>query len=149
MAGPPDAVKTGSLLTSAPLVEIAIAVAVLCFVSMLIGLAISTLVTKSEQTMPALVVVTMIQVVAVRRLFPLTGAIRWVSSIAPARWGMGALASTTQPERDHARPGPADALWQHTPVQWLTDIGFMILIGLICLAITQWRLGKLGPGHRK
>jgi hypothetical protein len=42
-----------------------------------------------------------------------------------------------------------DALWRHTPVQWLTDIGFMILIGLICLAITQWRLGKLGPGHRK
>ena len=35
-----------------------------------IGLAISTLVTKSDQTMPALVVVTMVQVVAVRRRVP-------------------------------------------------------------------------------
>jgi ABC-type multidrug transport system ATPase subunit/pSer/pThr/pTyr-binding forkhead associated (FHA) protein len=140
--------KTGSLLTSAPLVEIAIAVAVLCFVSMLIGLAISSMVTKSEQTMPALVVVTMIQVVLSGGVIPLTGAIRWVSSIAPARWGMGALGSTTS--LSVITPGQApDALWQHTPVQWLTDIGFMILIGLICLAITQWRLGKLGPGHRK
>jgi hypothetical protein len=98
--------------------------------------------------MPALVVVTMIQVVLSGGVIPLTGAIRWVSSIAPARWGMGALGSTTS--LSVITPGQApDALWRHTPVQWLTDIGFMILIGLICLAITQWRLGKLGPGHRK
>jgi ABC-type multidrug transport system ATPase subunit/pSer/pThr/pTyr-binding forkhead associated (FHA) protein len=140
--------KTGSLITGAPLLEIAIAVAVLCFVSMLIGLAISSLVTKSEQTMPALVVVTMIQVVLSGGVIPLKGALSWVATIAPARWGMGALASTTSLNVITPAQAP-DALWNHTSSQWLTDIGFMILIGVVCLVITQWRLGKLGPGHRK
>ena len=67
--------------------------------------------TKGEQTMPALVVVTMIQVVLSGGVFPLTGAISWVSSIAPARWGMGALGSTINLNVISA-PGQApDALW--------------------------------------
>ena len=42
---------------------------------MLIGLAISTLVTKGDQTMPILVGVTMVQVALSGGLFPLTGAL--------------------------------------------------------------------------
>ena len=61
---------------------------------MLLGLAVSTLVTKSDQTMPILVGITMVQVALSGGMFPLTGAVTYVSMIAPARWGMGALAST-------------------------------------------------------
>ena len=90
--------------------------------------------------MPALVVVTMIQVVLSGGVFALSaGAEAWASLIAPARWGMGALASTINlnvitPSSPLA-PIKPDALWAHTSAQWLNDIGVLILIGLICLGI--------------
>ena len=109
----------GALIPGPPLIEIAISVAILCVVSMLLGLVISTLVSKSDQTMPALVVVTMIQVVLSGGVFALSsGAEAWASMIAPARWGMGALASTINlnvitPSNPLA-PVKPDALWAHT-----------------------------------
>ena len=139
----------GSVLGS-PLIEILVAVAGLTLVSMLVGLTVSTLVTKSEQTMPVLVVVTMVQVVLSGALFTLKGAAGWVADIAPARWGLGALASTTN--LNVINPGGMnhpDALWNNTAAQWGTDMGVLVGIGVICLIVAQWRLGKLGPGHRK
>jgi ABC transport system ATP-binding/permease protein len=138
----------GAVIQSA-FVEILVAVAVLCVVSMLVGLMVSALVTKGEQTMPALVVITMVQVVLAGVVFPLTGAVGWVSDIAPARWGMGALASTINL---NVIGGPAvkpDALWTHSAAQWLTDMGVLVGIGVICLIVAQWRLARSGPGHRK
>jgi len=138
----------GAVISSA-FVEILVAVAVLCLVSMLVGLMVSALVTKGEQTMPALVVITMIQVVLAGVVFPLHGAAGWVSDIAPARWGMGALASTVNL---NVISGPAvkpDALWTHSAAQWATDMGILIGIGVFCLIVAQWRLARTGPGHRK
>jgi ABC transport system ATP-binding/permease protein len=130
-------------------VEILVAVAVLCLVSMLVGLMVSALVSKGEQTMPALVVITMIQVVLAGVVFPLKGVAGWVSDIAPARWGMGALASTVNLNVINTPGSKPDALWAHTAVQWATDMGVLVGIGVICLIVAQWRLGRLGPGHRK
>jgi ABC transport system ATP-binding/permease protein len=138
----------GSVIKPA-FVEILVAVAVLCLVSMLVGLMVSALVTKGEQTMPALVVITMIQVVLAGVVFPLKGVSAWVSSIAPARWGMGALASTVNLNVINTPGSKPDALWAHTAVQWFTDMGVLVGIGVICLIVAQWRLSKLGPGHRK
>ena len=144
----------GAVIPGPPLIEIAIAVAALCVVSMLLGLVISTLVTKSDQTMPALVVVTMIQVVLSGGVFALnSGAETWASLIAPARWAMGALASTVNlnvitPSSPLA-PVKADALWAHTSTQWLNDIGVLIVVGLIFLGIAGLRLSRIGPRRRK
>ena len=138
----------GSVIKPA-FIEILVAVAVLCLVSMLVGLMVSALVTKGEQTMPALVVITMVQVVLAGVVFPLTGAAGWVSDIAPARWGMGALASTVSL---NVISGPAvkpDALWTHSAAQWGTDMAVLVGIGVICLIVAQWRLGRIGPGRRK
>jgi hypothetical protein len=144
----------GAAIPGSPLIEIAIAVAVLCVVSMLLGLVISTLVTKGDQTMPALVVVTMIQVVLSGGVFALSsGAEAWASLIAPARWGMGALASTINLDAitpsNPLAPVKPDALWAHTSTQWLNDIGVLIVIGLIFLGIAGFRLSKIGPRRRK
>ena len=144
----------GALIPGPPLIEIAIAVSTLCVVSMLLGLVISTLVSKSDQTMPALVVVTMIQVVLSGGVFALgAGAESWASMIAPARWGMGALASTINlnvlTPANPLAPVKPDALWAHTSTQWLTDIGVLVLIGLIFLGIAAFRLSKIGPRRRK
>jgi ABC transport system ATP-binding/permease protein len=144
-----------------PLAEILIATAVLCLVSMLLGLMVSTLVTKGEQTMPALVVITMLEVVFSGGVLALVGAAAWVASIAPARWGFGALASTVglnkindelaPPTKPGQRP-PAvahDALWNQTHAQWGTDIGVLVAIGVICLIVAWWRLNKSSAGGRR
>ncbi len=92
-----------------PIIEIAVATVVLCVVSMLLGLLISTLVTKSDQTMPALVVVTMIEVVLSGGVFALGAGRRGVRVDDRARpLGPGRDRLDHQPERDH--PGqPAGA----------------------------------------
>jgi ABC transport system ATP-binding/permease protein len=127
---------------------------VLCVVSMLLGLLISTLVTKSDQTMPALVVVTMIEVVLSGGVFALgAGAEAYVSMIAPARWGMAAMASTINlnviTPANPLAPVKPDALWTHSAAQWGTDMGILVLIGLICLFIAGFRLSRIGPRRRK
>jgi ABC transport system ATP-binding/permease protein len=123
-------------------------------VSMLLGLVISTLVSKSDQTMPALVVLTMIQVVLSGGVFAMgPGPESWASMIAPARWGMGALASTINlnvlTPANPLAPVKPDALWANSQTQWLNDVGILVLIGVICLCVAAFRLGKIGPRRRK
>jgi len=132
---------------------------VLSVVSMLIGLAISTLVTKGDQTMPILVGVTMVQVALSGGLFPVTGALNAVSFIAPARWGLGAIGSTVdlnkiQSSVTTAQPGmPAsqapDLLWSATASHWLTSIAVMVFLGLVWMIIARIRLATIGPRKRK
>jgi ABC transport system ATP-binding/permease protein len=147
--------SSGVVIPGTALIEIFIALAVLTVVSMLIGLAISTLVTKGDQTMPILVGVTMIQVALSGGLFPLTGVIGNIAMIAPARWGLGALASTinlnsiqstvSQPPSSQ-KP---DAVWTHDARHWLIAVGAMILIGIIWIIIARLRLSTIGPRKRK
>jgi ABC transport system ATP-binding/permease protein len=145
--------SSGAAIPGPALIEIAIATAALCVVSMLLGLLVSTLVSRSDQTMPALVVITMIQVVLSGGVFALSaGAESAFSLIAPARWGMAALASTINLNSISPITGPSktvDLMWQHTAGQWALDITFLLVIGLICLGVTGFRLSKIGPRRRK
>jgi ABC transport system ATP-binding/permease protein len=151
---------SGVVIPGNALIEIFVALAVLSVTSMLIGLAVSTLVTKGDQTMPILVGVTMVQVALSGGLFPLAGTLGDVAMIAPARWGLGAIASTInlnviQAEETTQAPGSPpptqtpDLLWTHDQAHWLTSIGAMILIGIIWLIIARIRLSRIGPRKRK
>ena len=147
--------SSGVVIPGPALIEIFVALAVLSITSMLIGLAISTLVTKGDQTMPILVGVTMVQVALSGGLFPLTGTLGDMALIAPARWGLGAVASTINLNVIQASisQGPngqkPDALWTHDAAHWLTGIGAMILLGVIWLVIARIRLSTIGPRKRK
>jgi len=147
--------SSGVVIPGTALIEIFVSLAVLSVTSMLIGLAISTLVTKSDQTMPILVGVTMVQVALSGGLFPLAGTLGNVALIAPARWGMGAVASTINLNviQSSISQGPngqkPDALWTHNAAHWLTGIGAMILLGIIWLVIARIRLSTIGPRKRK
>jgi ABC-type multidrug transport system ATPase subunit/pSer/pThr/pTyr-binding forkhead associated (FHA) protein len=140
--------KTGSFLTHAPLAELLIGIAVLSLTSMCLGLLISALVSTSEKAMPFLVLAVMFQVilsggVPVGLYFPVT-------AIAPARWGFGAVASTS--DLNNTSPiqaGKPDALWFHTSSQWLTDMGVMIGLGLLFVLLTWFFVHRLGPRRRK
>jgi ABC-type multidrug transport system ATPase subunit len=146
---------SGVVIPGTALIEIFVALAVLSVTSMMIGLAISTLVTKGDQTMPILVGVTMVQVALSGGLFPLTGTLGDMAAIAPARWGLGAVASTINLNviQSSISQGPngqkPDALWTHNAAHWLTGIGAMILLGIIWLVIARIRLSTIGPRKRK
>jgi ABC transport system ATP-binding/permease protein len=146
---------SGVVIPGTAIIEIFVALAVLSVVSMLIGLAISTLVTKGDQTMPILVGVTMVQVALSGGLFPLTGTLGDIALIAPARWGLGAVASTVNLNviQSSVSQGPngqkPDALWTHDARHWLTAIGAMIVLGIIWLIIARLRLASIGPRKRK
>ena len=146
---------SGVVIPGTALIEIFVALAVLSVVSMLIGLAISTLVTKGDQTMPILVGVTMVQVALSGGLFPLTGSLGDIAMIAPARWGLGAVASTVNLNviQSSVSQGPngqkPDALWTHDARHWLIAIGAMIVLGIVWLVIARIRLASIGPRKRK
>jgi energy-coupling factor transporter ATP-binding protein EcfA2 len=148
--------SSGVLVPGTALIEIFVSLAVLSVTSMLIGLAISTLVTKGDQTMPILVGVTMLQVALSGGLFPLSGKVLSVlSMIAPARWALGAVASTINLNAIQASisQGPngqkPDALWTHDAAHWVTGIAAMIVIGIIWMIIARIRLATIGPRKRK
>jgi ABC transport system ATP-binding/permease protein len=135
------------------LLEIFIALTVLSVSSMLIGLAVSTLVTKSDQAMPLLVGIIMIQIVFSGGLFPVTtGAMNVVSYAIPARWGLGALGSTVNlnllRQTLNTTQNP-DRLWTHDASHWLTSIVVMLIIGIIWMIITRLRLAMIRPRKRK
>ena len=75
--------------------------------------------------------------------------------IAPARWGLGAVASTINLNviQSSISQGPngqkPDALWTHDMAHWLTGIAAMILIGVAWMIIARIRLSTIGPRKRK
>jgi ABC-type multidrug transport system ATPase subunit/pSer/pThr/pTyr-binding forkhead associated (FHA) protein len=152
--------SSGVVIPGPAIIEIFVALAVLSVTSMLIGLAISTLVTKGDQTMPILVGVTMVQVALSGGLFPVSGALSYVAAVAPARWGLGAVASTinlnalqaTETTQIPGNPPPAthpDLLWSHDAAHWLTSLGVMIALGIAWMIIARIRLATIGPRKRK
>ena len=143
---------SGSFLTTLPFAELLIAVAVLSFVSMCLGLLVSSLVSTSEKAMPVLVLFTMVQVVLSGAVFPLAGmaGLSQLSWLSPSRWGMGALASTTRLNvLNPAMSNNPDPLWQHTPHVWLMDMGLQTALALVFILVARRRLGRRSPGQRR
>ena len=105
----------------------------MAFASGLLGLAVSAFVSSSEQVMPVLVVSIMGQLVLAGGVVPITGraVFEQLSWLMPARWGYAMASSTIA--MNEIIPYRADDLWEHTKRQWLTDYGFLSLIGLVCM----------------
>jgi len=141
----------GSLLHHLPLVEILIAVGLLAMSSMCLGLMVSALVNTSEKAVPFLVMLVVGQIVLSGGVVPLAGiaGLSQVSWIAPARWGLGAAASTANVNTLTPVTAAADPLWNHTPSTWLRDIGLTVALAVVFLIITWIQLRRLGPRRRK
>jgi ABC-type multidrug transport system ATPase subunit len=141
----------GSLLTHLPFVELLIGVAVFAVASMSLGLVASALVKTINQATPFLVLIIFIQIMLTGGVFPVGGTgIDQVSWLIPGRWGYAAVASTT--DLNHLFPAGSqqiNSLWDHQASTWLTDIGGMVVLSIIFVLITWWRLNRLSPGRRK
>ncbi|MEU5213130.1 FHA domain-containing protein [Streptomyces sp. NPDC020742] len=116
-----------------PLIEITLAVALMAFTAMMLGLVVSALVRKEEVTMPLLVFLAIIQVVFCGALLKLNGVpgLEQLAWLVPSRWGLGAMAGTIDLHRLVPGGVTADPLFQHKPSVWLLNMGMMIVLSLV------------------
>ena len=116
-----------------PLVEITVAVALLAFTAMMLGLLVSALVRKEEVTMPLLVLLAIVQVVfcgALLKLHDVPG-LEQLSWLVPSRWALGAMAGTVGLGRIVPGDLTGDPLFKHSAGVWLFDIAMLIVLSAL------------------
>ncbi|MEU5425400.1 FHA domain-containing protein [Streptomyces olivoreticuli] len=117
-----------------PLVEITVAVALLSFTAMMLGLFISALVRKEEVTMPLLVLLTIVQVVFCGALVKLHGmpGLEQLAWLVPSRWAFAAMGGTIDLRRIAVGSKvTADPLLQHSVGTWLLNMGMMVVLSVV------------------
>jgi ABC-type transport system involved in multi-copper enzyme maturation permease subunit len=116
-----------------PLVEITLAVALLSFTAMMLGLFVSALVRKEEVTMPLLVLLAIVQVVFCGGLLKIHGALvlEQLSWLIPSRWAFGAMGSTVDIQKLSPTDKTADPLFDHTVGVWLLDMGMLVVLSVV------------------
>ena len=115
-----------------PMYEITIAVALLSFTAMTLGLLISAIVKTSEMTMPLLVLTTLVQVVFCGALVHLNGklGLEQIAWFVPARWALAAMAASINAGFliPHTAADGIDPLWKQSMSVWLLDLSVMFVI---------------------
>ncbi|CAM5283158.1 ABC transporter ATP-binding protein/permease [Streptomyces aurantiogriseus] len=116
-----------------PLLEITLAVALLAFTAMMLGLLVSALVRKEEVTMPLLVLLAIVQVVFCGALLPLDGVpgLEQLAWLVPSRWAFGAMAGTVDLARIVPGGLTGDPLFEHSASVWLLDVGMLVVLSVV------------------
>ncbi|MFC5218559.1 FHA domain-containing protein [Streptomyces coerulescens] len=116
-----------------PLVEISVAVALLAFTAMMLGLVVSALVRKEEVTMPLLVLLAIVQVVFCGALLKLHGVpgLEQLSWLVPSRWALGAMAGTVELSRIVPGDLTGDPLFEHSAGVWLFNIAMLLVLSVV------------------
>ncbi|MFK4148803.1 FHA domain-containing protein [Streptomyces sp. NPDC004065] len=128
-----------------PLLEITLAVALLAFAAMLLGLLVSALVPKEDVTMPLLVLLTVVQVTFCGALLKLHGVpvLDQLTWLVPSRWALGAMAGTVELARIVPGDLTADPLFRHTAEVWLRNLGALVVLA----AAFGWVVSRLLRRH--
>ncbi|MFR0354770.1 ABC transporter ATP-binding protein/permease [Streptomyces sediminimaris] len=116
-----------------PLAEITVAVALLAFTAMMLGLLVSALVRKEEVTMPLLVLLAIVQVVFCGALLKLHGVpgLEQLAWLVPSRWALGAMAGTVGLARIVPGDLTGDPLFRHAAGTWLLDIAMLVVLSAL------------------
>lgn len=116
-----------------PLVEITVAVALLAFTAMMLGLVVSALVRKEEVTMPLLVLLAIVQVVFCGALLRLDGVpgLEQLSWVVPSRWALGAMAGTLELSRLVPGDLTGDPLFEHSTGVWLLNVAMLVVLSAV------------------
>jgi len=132
-----------------PLPELIVAVAVLSFCAMTMGLLISAVVKTSEMTMPLLVLTTLVQIVFCGALVHLDGkaVLDQISWLVPARWAFAAMAGTLNVSflLPHKRGESLDPLWKQQFSTWLLDVGMMVVLIIVLVFLVERMLRRQEP----
>lgn len=136
--GTRDMPESGLLWESA-FAEVLLVAVALAWVSMIIGLLISSLVNSSEVTMPALVLTTMIQVV-VSGAVPIryTELLDVVGTVNPGYWAMSWLGAITDLNSLAGLEGDDQgSLWDASVSNAETSALFLLSLGVVALVVTR------------
>ncbi|MFE4582145.1 ABC transporter permease, partial [Streptomyces chartreusis] len=116
-----------------PLLEITVAVALLAFTAMMLGLVVSALVRKEEVTMPLLVLLAIVQVVFCGALLELHSVpgLEQLSWLVPSRWALGAMAGTVELSRIVPGDLTGDPLFEHSAGVWLFNIAMLVVLSVV------------------
>ncbi|MBT2490848.1 FHA domain-containing protein [Streptomyces sp. ISL-96] len=128
-----------------PLAEITVAVAMLSFTAMMLGLLVSALVRKEEVTMPLLVLLAIVQVVFCGALLKLDGVagVEQLAWLIPSRWALAAMAGTVELGRIVPGDLTADPLFAHSAGVWLLNLGMLVVLS----AVFGYAVAKLLRRH--
>ncbi|MER6914435.1 FHA domain-containing protein [Streptomyces sp. NPDC000594] len=130
-----------------PLLEITLAVALLSFTAMMLGLLVSALVRKEEVTMPLLVLLAIVQVVFCGALLKVGGmpVVEQLAWLVPSRWALGAMAGTVGLARIVPEAVAADPLFRHSVGVWLTNMGMLVALSVLFGVLVTWLLRRREP----
>ncbi|MFH9725184.1 FHA domain-containing protein [Streptomyces sp. NPDC017254] len=133
LIGVPLNVPGGKGVLMPPLVEITLAVALLSFTAMMLGLLVSALVRKEEVTMPLLVLLAIVQVVFCGALLTVRGTpvLEQLAWLVPSRWAFAAMGATIDIGKVAPSDKTSDPLMEHTAQAWLFDMGMMVVLCLV------------------
>ncbi|MEU0235820.1 MULTISPECIES: FHA domain-containing protein [unclassified Streptomyces] len=133
LIGVPLNVPGGKGVLMPPLVEITLAVALLSFTAMMLGLFVSALVRKEEVTMPLLVLLAIVQVVFCGALLTVRGTpvLEQLAWLVPSRWAFAAMGATIDIGKVAPSDKTTDPLMRHTAEAWLFDMGMMVVLCLL------------------
>ncbi|MFF9504711.1 FHA domain-containing protein [Streptomyces sp. NPDC014656] len=140
LVGVPLNVPDGKGVLMPPLVEITLAVALLAFTAMMLGLLVSALVRKEEVTMPLLVLLAIVQVVFCGALLNVRGTpvLEQLAWLVPSRWAFAAMGATIDIGAVAPSEKTADPLMDHTAAAWLFDMGMLVVLCLLLgLAVSR------------
>ncbi|MFJ6618864.1 FHA domain-containing protein [Kitasatospora sp. NPDC091335] len=135
------AVPTGVVMPQLP--ELIIAVALLAFSAMMLGLVVSALVDKEEATMPLLVLLSVVQIVFSGLMLKLHGVpgLEQFAWLIPSRWGLAAMARTVELHGIFPNAITADPMFRHQRSGWLLSMAVLpalsVLYGLVVLALLR------------
>ena len=117
--------------------RVALAIGALAFTMAVAGLVLSAVVTSTEQTMPALVGVVMLQLVLSGALFEIAGrqVLEQVAWLSPSRWAYAASASTLGLVRGQHDRDTEDWISLAGTEHYLMDLGILGLLAVAYLGL--------------
>lgn len=118
--------------------ELAVTIGSLSFAMATVGLLLSAIITSTEQTMPALVAVVMLQLVLSGALFDVAGraGLEQLSWLAPGRWGYAAAASTVAIQRPLGEQGrKRDWIANAGGSHLMMDLAILALLCLVTVVL--------------
>lgn len=118
-------------------IRVAIAIGLLTSVMVVVGLALSALVGSTEQTMPALVGVVMVQLVLSGALFQIAGraVLEQIAWLSPSRWGYAASASAMKLVERFEGTDKADPIAAGDASSYVAAVWVLFLLGLVVLGL--------------
>lgn len=138
----------GAVLLGSGGLEITAALALCAAACVAMGLWVSAMVRTSEQMMPLLVVLVMVQLVLSGGLFPVDGRVplEQLAWLSPSRWGYAATAGTV--DATAITPVADDPLWQHSVPVWLGCLAALVVLAVGYALLARWRLGRRYSSQR-